>query len=103
MEKKMAKAILVMEDGAQEEYEGEGVVVCTVKIDKEKNKTIATGCAHGIFNLERIVGVYTMMAQIFDDKWEKAGFIHCLKHIQNKLAKDEDAGTDEEAPERPVE
>lgn len=109
MENKMVKAILVMEDGSQKEYEGEGVVICAVTTDEEKTSVTTTGCVHGNFNLVSIVGIHEMMTESFDNEWAKADIIHSMEHIQNMLAKDEDteddedAGTDEEAPESPVE
>lgn len=104
MGKKMVKAILIMEDGSQKEYEGEGMVICAVTDDMGKKGTNVHCGVLGNFSTSSVFAIYKQMAKVFKEDWVTMEIHSSLGYLTKMLHEgDEDAGTDEEAPESPVE
>lgn len=97
MENKLLKVIVVMEDGTQKEFEGEGIVAYAITDDGDQ--TSAHGGVIGKFNDNGISALMRCLEETFKDRWMRVSLMHHLKEMFNINDSEEHMETIEKAAE----
>ena len=94
MENKLQKVILVMDDGKQREYEGEGIVAFAITDDGEG--TNISGGVVGEFSVNSVAGLIRMLKGMFKEEWKHAILKTSLEDLLDEkpeaVSMDPDAG-----------
>lgn len=79
MENKMLKAIVVMKDGTQKEFEGKGIVAYA--ITDSDGQTSAHGGVIGKFNDNSISALIACLEDTFAERWVRVDLMRKMKKL----------------------
>lgn len=79
MENKMLKVIMVMEDGTQKEFEGEGIVAYA--ITDGDDQTSAHGGVIGKFNDNSVSALIACLEGSFAERWVRVDLMRKMKKM----------------------
>lgn len=79
MENKMLKVIMVMEDGTQKEFEGEGIVAYAITDTDEA--VSANGGVIGKFNDHCVEALITCLEESFAERWVRVDLMRKMKKL----------------------